>query len=76
MIKRTVLRQFEICQRLGISDESWRRYVRSGRAPEPLPGWPVNCPRWSVEDVEAFERRRVSGVRLTPRRYVGSRRSA
>jgi len=53
---QTVLRQFQICQRLGISDETWRRWVRCGRAPAPLDGFPIERPRWSVQSIEAFER--------------------
>lgn len=48
------LRQMEICERLGISDETWRRWRASGVAPRP-----VNLPgrkRWRLEDIEAFER--------------------
>jgi predicted DNA-binding transcriptional regulator AlpA len=65
---QTVLRQMEICERLGISDESWRRWVRSGRAPQPLPNFPKLRPRWSVRAIEDFERG------LGVQRYFGSAR--
>ena len=51
------LRQVEICRRLGISDETWRRWRASGHAPEPVAG--PGVPRWRVEDIDAFERGRA-----------------
>lgn len=45
-----------VCARLGICRHTWHRWVVSGQAPAPapLPGYP----RWSVSDLERFERGR------------------
>jgi hypothetical protein len=49
------LTQIQICRRMGICDETWRRWRQRGLtpAPAPLPG----RPRWRVEDIAEFERR-------------------
>lgn len=54
------VRQFEICREFGISDETWRRWVRSHVAPQPvdLPG----RPRWRRADIERFKRGRAEAV--------------
>ena len=62
-----LLRQGEICRRLGISDDRWRRWPDSGRAPAPVPGLPKRRPRWRLED---FER----GIVTTGRRFLTSAR--
>lgn len=51
-----LVRQFEICAAFGISDETWRRWVKRGDAPKPvdLPG----RPRWRRADVERFKQGR------------------
>jgi hypothetical protein len=48
------LTQIEICRRLGISDETWRRWRKRGDVlpPADLPGHP----RWPVAYIEKFER--------------------
>lgn len=50
--------QLRICRRLGISDETWRRWRKAGLTPRPvaMPG----RPRWLVSDIEAFKRGRVA----------------
>ena len=53
-----LLRQIDVCRKLGISDETWRRWRARGLTPEPvdLPG----VLRWRRQDVEAFmERKRA-----------------
>jgi predicted DNA-binding transcriptional regulator AlpA len=62
-----LLRVVDICARLGVSDETWRRWRLNGLAPTPvrLPG----RPRWRVEDIEAFKR----GLLGTGRRFFSAR---
>lgn len=50
-----VLRQFEICQRLGISDDTWRAWRKARKVPAPVPNVPGR-PRWRVKDIEDFAR--------------------
>lgn len=69
----TVLTQRDICQRLGISDETWRRWRTSGRAPAPLPNFPPRRPRWRTQDIEDIEHGRVV-VGPTTRRYFTAHR--
>lgn len=62
---RDLVRQFQICAEFGISDETWRRWVRRGEAPQPvdLPG----RPRWRRTDIDRFKQGRresVSGRRV------------
>ena len=59
------VRQFQICAELGISDETWRQWVRRGLAPAPvvMPG----RPRWRRADIDRFKQGRseaVSGGRV------------
>lgn len=63
------LRQFEICREFGISDETWRRWVRSGVAPQPihLPG----RPRWRRDDIRRFKQGRAQAV-AGRREFFGS----
>lgn len=68
----TLLTQAAICERLDISDETWRRWVRCGRAPAALEGFPRLRPRWARSDVEAFELGRFTGP--TMRHYFGTAR--
>jgi hypothetical protein len=51
-----------ICERFGISRETWRVWVKSRQAPAPVPGLPGH-PRWAVRDIEHFERGRFGGRR-------------
>jgi hypothetical protein len=46
------LTQIQICRRLGITDETWRRWRAAGKTPAPLdlPGHP----RWRAADIERF----------------------
>lgn len=72
--------QIQICRRLGISDESWRRWRARGITPPKveLPGHP----RWRVVDVEAFIAGRrwrnthlsLSHTRQSGPRFAGSQR--
>lgn len=49
-------RALDICKRLNISDETWRRWRKAGLTPEPAPM--PGVPRWHRADIEDFERRR------------------
>lgn len=69
---QTLLRQFEICARLGISDQTWMNWRKRGRAPEPVRDVP-GVPRWRVSDIQAFERDLVT-VRSGRRSYFTSHR--
>ena len=42
--------------RFGVSRETWRRWVRDGTAPTPVK-FSGGVTRWSLEDIEAMERR-------------------
>jgi predicted DNA-binding transcriptional regulator AlpA len=57
-----LLRIPDICERFGISRETWRVWVKSRQAPAPVPGLPGH-PRWAVRDIEHFERGRFGGRR-------------
>lgn len=48
--------QKAICERFGISDETWRRWRKAGETPQPIaaPG----IPRWLVSEIDDFERGR------------------
>jgi hypothetical protein len=37
---------------LGISPETWDRWVREGILPPPAPGFPSSTPRWRWQDVD------------------------
>jgi hypothetical protein len=37
---------------LGISPETWDRWVRDGILPAPAPGFPPSTPRWRWSDVD------------------------
>jgi hypothetical protein len=56
-----VLTQIQICRRLGISDETWRRWRKAGLTPPQLelPGHP----RWRWADVESCMARRERPTR-------------
>lgn len=57
---KELLTQKDICERFGISDETWRRWRQCGRAPAPEP-WPVSTkrrPRWLTSVIENFRRGR------------------
>jgi hypothetical protein len=65
------LTQTQICERFGISDETWRRWRKARQVPAPLPNIPGH-PRWAVADIEDFERGRFGA---TGRHYfVAARR--
>jgi predicted DNA-binding transcriptional regulator AlpA len=51
-----LLSQKQVCARLGISDDTWRRWRKRGVTPpqSDLPGHP----RWRADDIEAFGQRR------------------
>jgi hypothetical protein len=42
---------------LGISPETWDRWVKEQRLPSPSPGFPTSAPRWRWADVD----RKMSG---------------
>lgn len=70
------LTQRDICLRFGISDETWRRWVRAGIAPAPLPDFPKNRPRWGKHTIDAWDHEQ-RGIVKAPRSFFGShRRSA
>lgn len=50
----------DICRIFGIKPDTWRRWVRSGRAPRPVVSEHMNV-RWSEEDVELFYTMKVGG---------------
>jgi predicted site-specific integrase-resolvase len=64
-----LLSGIDICRRLGISDETWRRWRAAGKAPAPvgLPG----RPRWRVVDIDAFTQQAVP-ARPSHRRYFAA----
>jgi predicted DNA-binding transcriptional regulator AlpA len=70
--ERRLLTQIDVCRRLEISDETWRRWRAAGRTPEPapLPG----RKRWYAADIDLMEvpRSRTFGARRRPR-LVASR---
>jgi predicted DNA-binding transcriptional regulator AlpA len=70
----TLLSQIQVCRRLGISDETWRRWRAAGRVPVPVavPGARL---RWRVVDIERLEAGEVvtSGRRSF---FGGARRHA
>lgn len=47
-----LITQIQVCRRLGISDETWRRWRKAGRVPRPvaLPG----RPRWIVAEIDRY----------------------
>lgn len=51
-----LLTQIQICRRLGISDETWRRWRKRRLTPEPveMPG----RPRWRASEIDQFTRGR------------------
>lgn len=61
MAAQLLLRQVEVCARLGISDETWRRWRKARIAPMPvdLPG----AKRWRAEDIEALATRGIARLR-------------
>ena len=43
-----------ICAELGIERHTWRRWVRSLQAPQPVPNVP-GLPRWRRHEIDAFK---------------------
>lgn len=66
-----LLSQIEVCRRLGISDETWRRWRKAGKTPLPvvLPG----RLKWRVIDIDAFTQQTVT-ERPSHRRYFAAAR--
>lgn len=60
-----------ICARFGISRWTWRRWVRSGIAPEPARHLPGQL-KWRVEEIERF----ANGSQCRYFKNSGLRRSA
>lgn len=54
----TLLTTGEVCKRFNIHRNTWRVWVLSQHAPQPVPRLPGH-PRWHIEDIEAFERGRL-----------------
>lgn len=54
---KTHLRIAAICERFGITRQTWRMWVVSQQAPQPIPNLPGH-PRWAVDDIERFARGR------------------
>lgn len=50
-----LLTRTQICDRIGCSRWTWRRWVTCGEAPAPVAGLP-GIPKWRVSDIERFER--------------------
>lgn len=75
-----LLRQVEVCNRLGISDETWmrwRRLKKAGKAnyqcvPDPVPSSPA-VKKWRESDIEALLAGEFSPIAM-PRRYFGTHR--
>lgn len=67
----TLLTQTEICRRLGICDETWRKWRAAKRVPLPVPNIP-GAKRWRLSDIEDFERGLFTGRRV----YLASARRA
>lgn len=63
-----LLTQPEICQRFGISDRTWRRWVRSGKVEPPVSR--LGHPRWRRDYVE----RLLGQTPRVGRNYFGSHR--
>jgi hypothetical protein len=69
----SLIRQAHICLRLGISDETWRRWRAAGLVPAPVTTH--GRPRWRVVDIERIE----AGEVVIPGRrsfFGGARRHA
>lgn len=69
-----LLRQIQVCRRLGIAVQTWRRWRAARRVPAPVANLPGR-PRWREADIEAIERgmlRAGSGGRA----YFGGARKA
>jgi hypothetical protein len=69
----TLLTQIQICRRLGISDETWRRWRVARRVPAPVPNVPGR-PRWTLAAIQEFEA--GMGQRGGRRAYFQSARRA
>jgi predicted DNA-binding transcriptional regulator AlpA len=52
---RELLTQVQVCQRLGISDQSWMRWRKAGRTPEAVT-LPSGRLKWRVSDIDALTR--------------------
>lgn len=68
-----LMRQFEICARFGISDETWRQWRKS----DPTMPAPVSLrgrPRWRVQDIDDYMAGRSAGLRHYFPRAVGGGR--
>lgn len=63
-----LLRQIDVCARLGISDQTWMNWRKAGRTPEPV-RMPSGRLKWRREDIDAITRRRRAEP---PRRYFQS----
>lgn len=60
-----------ICERIGCSRWTWRRWVTAKTAPQPVPGLPGH-PKWKRADIDRF----VEGRVREGRNHFGSARHA
>lgn len=67
--RRDLLRIGDILGKIDISRATWFRWVRSGKAPQPVPNMP-GYPRWRVTDIERF----VDGRKTSGRHFFGGAR--
>jgi len=67
-----LLTQVQVCARLGISDQTWMRWRKAGRTPEPVT-LPSGRRKWRQEDIE-----RLVGAPqpIARRHYFGAVRHA
>lgn len=49
---RSYMSREEGAAELGISPDTWDRWVGDGRLPKPAPGFPESTPRWRWVDVD------------------------
>lgn len=64
-----LLTQVEVCRRLGISDETWMRWRKAGKAPEGVT-MPSGRVKWRTADIDRLTH--TPTERTGSRRYFGS----
>jgi predicted DNA-binding transcriptional regulator AlpA len=63
-----LLTQVQVCDRLGISADTWTRWRKAGRVPDPVT-LPSGRRKWRVSDIDALLQVRATSGR---RRFFGS----
>lgn len=66
-----LMRQVDVCRRLGISQDTWIRWRKAGITPQGIT-YPSGRLRWRRADIDAMVQRKAVEPRSVRRRYFGT----